>query len=66
MTLLTWVHCFLKYSSGSLYTNSEASVRERTIPTERPPLVDEVSATFADRGCHMVSVTDLTTAFSAF
>jgi hypothetical protein len=36
-------------------------VRERTIPTERPPLVGEVgevSATFADRGCHVVVVTD--------
>jgi CBS-domain-containing membrane protein len=32
-------------------------VRERTIPTERPPLVDVVR-TFADRGCHVVSVTD--------
>jgi hypothetical protein len=27
-----------------------ALVRERTIPTERPPLVGEVSANFADRG----------------
>jgi hypothetical protein len=26
--------------------------------TERPPLVGEVSPTFADRGCHVVSVTD--------
>jgi CBS-domain-containing membrane protein len=25
---------------------------------ERPPLVGEVLPTFADRGCHMVSVTD--------
>jgi hypothetical protein len=33
-------------------------VRERTIPTERPPLVGEVIANFGDRGCHMVSVTD--------
>jgi hypothetical protein len=34
-------------------------VRERTIPTERPPLVDEVIANFfADRACHVVSVTD--------
>jgi hypothetical protein len=34
-------------------------VRERTIPTERPPLVDEVIANFfAYRGCHVVSVTD--------
>jgi hypothetical protein len=33
-------------------------VRERTTPTERPPLVGEVIAKFADRGCHVVSVTD--------
>jgi hypothetical protein len=33
-------------------------VRERTIPTERSPLVGEVIANFADRGCHLVSVTD--------
>jgi hypothetical protein len=34
-------------------------VRERTIPTERLPLVGEVSTNVsADRGCHMVSVTD--------
>jgi hypothetical protein len=36
-----------------------ASVRKRTIPTERPPLVSEVSANFfADIWCHVVSVTD--------
>jgi hypothetical protein len=35
------------------------SVRERTIPTDRPPLVSEVTANlFADRGCHVVSVRD--------
>jgi hypothetical protein len=33
-------------------------VRERTTPTERPPLVGEVFADFADRGCHVVSMTD--------
>jgi hypothetical protein len=34
-------------------------VRERTIQTERPPLVGEVIANFlADRGCRVVSVTD--------
>jgi hypothetical protein len=39
--------------------NTVASVRKRTIPTERPPLVGEVSANFfADRGCHVVSVTN--------
>jgi hypothetical protein len=36
-----------------------AWVLELTIPTERPPLVGEVSANFfAGRGCHVVSVTD--------
>jgi hypothetical protein len=29
--------------------NSVALVRERTIPTERPPLVDEVSANFCGK-----------------
>jgi hypothetical protein len=33
-------------------------VCERTIPTERPPLVGEVIANFSDRWCHVVSVTD--------
>jgi hypothetical protein len=33
-------------------------VRERTTPTERPPLVGEVIAKFVDKGCHVVSVTD--------
>jgi hypothetical protein len=38
--------------------NSVALVRERTMLTERPPLVGEVVPTFADRGCRMVSATD--------
>jgi hypothetical protein len=33
-------------------------VRERNIPTERPPLVGKVIAKFADIGCHVVSVMD--------
>jgi hypothetical protein len=34
-------------------------VRERTVPTERLPLVGEVIANFLRiRGCHVVSVTD--------
>jgi hypothetical protein len=34
-----------------------ASVRKRTIPVKRPPLVSEVSANFfVDRGCRVVSV----------
>jgi hypothetical protein len=38
--------------------NSVARVSERTIPTERPPPVGELQ-TFADRRCHVVSVTVL-------
>jgi hypothetical protein len=38
-----FLHFTLCYSS---LTNSVALVRERTIPTERPPLVGEVSANF--------------------
>jgi hypothetical protein len=33
-------------------------VRERTIPTERQPLVGEVSANFWDRGRHVVNLSD--------
>jgi hypothetical protein len=34
-------------------------LRKRTIPTERSPLVSEVSANFfADRGCRVISATD--------
>jgi hypothetical protein len=41
-----------------LKLNSMVWVRERTIPTERPPLVGEaILPTCADRGCHVVSVT---------
>jgi hypothetical protein len=28
------------------------------MPTERPPLVGEVSVNFADKGCHVVRATD--------
>ena len=37
---------------------SVAFVRERTIPTERPQPVGEVSANFCGEGCHVVSATD--------
>jgi hypothetical protein len=34
-------------------------VRERTIPTERPPFAGEVTANFLRiEGCHVVSVMD--------
>jgi hypothetical protein len=44
---------------GQLYVkrNSVVLVRERTIPTDRR-LSAKLVPTFADRGCHMVSVTD--------
>jgi hypothetical protein len=38
--------------------NSVVLVRERTIPTQRPPRVGEVVPTSADRGCRVVSATD--------
>ena len=41
-----------------LKLNSVALVRERTIPTERPPPVGEVIANFCGEGCHVVSATD--------
>jgi hypothetical protein len=41
----------IKYTKTRL--KSVALVRKRTIPTERPPPVGEVTAT-----CHVVSVTD--------
>jgi hypothetical protein len=50
-----WFYAYL----DNKQTNSMVWVRERTIPTERPPLVGEVIASFlADRGFHVVSVTD--------
>jgi hypothetical protein len=46
-------------SSAELYFfNSMVWVRERTAPTELPPLAGEVIANFPDRGCNVVSVTD--------
>jgi hypothetical protein len=33
-------------------------IREQTIPTERPPHFGEISANFADRAYHLVSVID--------
>jgi hypothetical protein len=35
-----------------------ALVREQSVLTEPPPLVGEISANFADRECHVISVTD--------
>jgi hypothetical protein len=47
-----------KFKSVLRKTNSVALVRERTIPTEWPPLVGEVSANFCGYGCRMVSAED--------
>jgi hypothetical protein len=44
---------------GNPIKNSMTSVRKRTIPTERPPLVSEVSANILQiEVCHVVSVTN--------
>jgi hypothetical protein len=43
------------FISSAYKTNSVAWVRERTVPTERQPLVDEVSANFCGKGCCVVS-----------
>jgi hypothetical protein len=40
--------------------NTVALIRKQTIPIERPPLVGEVNAKFADRGCHVIRATDPT------
>jgi hypothetical protein len=48
----------LKKCANKKKLNSMVWVRERTIPTERPLVVCEVIANFADRRCHVVSVTD--------
>jgi hypothetical protein len=38
--------------------NFVALVHKQTVPTERPPLIGEVSAKFADKGCRVVSAMD--------
>jgi hypothetical protein len=54
----------VQYIIGFQYTvpwfqkNSVVSVSKRTIPSERPPLLGEVNATFADTECHVVSAPD--------
>jgi hypothetical protein len=46
--------CSISLSPKNKQSNSVVWVRERTIPTERPPLVGEVSANFCGWGCHDV------------
>jgi hypothetical protein len=48
---------FTKHQHTKSKLISVAWVRERNIPAERPPHVGEVPI-FADRGCHVVSVSD--------
>jgi hypothetical protein len=45
-------------SSKKWLKNSVALVLEQTVPAERPPLVNELVPTFANRGCCVVSATD--------
>ena len=56
------INCTKDVTRASMYwteLNSVALVRERTIPTERPQQVGEVSANFLRiEGCHVVSATD--------
>ena len=52
-------HIYIYIYTYNKQTNSVALVRERTIPTERPPPVGEVSANFLRiEWCHVVSATD--------
>jgi hypothetical protein len=45
-TELSWLIAPEDFRRERLKKNSMVSVRERTIPTERPPLVDEVIPNF--------------------
>jgi hypothetical protein len=49
---------FIKSCPSINKKNFMVWVRERTIPTERQPLAAKRLPTCADRGCHVVSVTD--------
>ena len=52
------VYCYKTFQYKRYKLNSVALVRERTIPTERPPPVGEVIANFLRiEGCHVVSAT---------
>jgi hypothetical protein len=70
-TIYTYISCsFLLCCTLFLYlnkqkTNSMVWVRERTIPTERR-LSAKWLPTFADKGCHVVSVTDPSGRISRF
>jgi hypothetical protein len=58
LALRVILYCELRSTvlQNIIYTYLVALVRERTIPTERPPLVGEVSASsLRIEGCHVVS-----------
>jgi hypothetical protein len=51
-----YIQCYIKKNIQKL---RGLSLQANYIPTEQPPLVSKVSANFfADRGCHVVSVTN--------
>jgi hypothetical protein len=50
-------YCSALWGQRHHLSGSVAWVRERTIQTESPPLIGEVSP-FADKGCRLVSMTD--------
>jgi hypothetical protein len=52
------MYCVSSTQGQNTNNSSVALVRELTIPTERPPLVDEVSANLLDRVRHVISLTD--------
>jgi hypothetical protein len=47
MHFLFLIHAHYARATPDIKNNSVALVRERTIPTEPPPLVGEVSANFS-------------------
>jgi hypothetical protein len=52
------MHCLCYNSKHSNNNKSVALVRERTLPTGRPPLVSELSANFGRQRFHVVSAAD--------
>jgi hypothetical protein len=55
---LTEANGMILHTLSKKKLNSVALVRERTIPTKRPQLVNEVRANVSDRGCRVVSTKD--------
>jgi hypothetical protein len=55
-TFITYPNIHPYIQSYLLFTYSVDLVLKRTIPTERPKLVGEVSANFCGRGCHVAHI----------